>query len=137
MKIGLFAMVFGVFLAAGTAYAGPLPGGTDADMDGVEDAFDNCTDVSNSSQADTDHNGCGNECQCGTGLLAGGNEFLLIGMNFGMAVSPGTGGDCDYNGLVGGTDVLKLGQRFGMAQGPSGITTAQCNPLTCACVPAP
>jgi len=64
MKVRLLALAFGFSLVAGVAYAGPLPGGTDTDGDGVEDAFDNCTSESNAAQTDTDHNGCGNACTC-------------------------------------------------------------------------
>jgi hypothetical protein len=139
MKIRLLGLAFGFFLVAGTAYAGPTPGGADTDGDTVENAFDNCTAVSNSTQTDTDHNGCGNTCTvCNfdtTNALAGGNDFLLIGMNFGMAVPPGTLGDCNGDGLVGGPDFLVFGPQFGMSTGPSGITNAQCNPLTCLCTP--
>jgi hypothetical protein len=39
--------------------AGPL---TDSDGDGVYDVQDNCLDVSNAEQADTDEDDCGNLC---------------------------------------------------------------------------
>lgn len=139
MKIRLLALAFGFFLVAGTAYAGPTPGGADTDGDTVENAFDNCTAASNSTQTDTDHNGCGNVCTvCNfdtNNSLAGGNDFLLIGMNFGMTVPAGTLGDCNGDGTVGGPDFLIFGPQFGMSTGPSGITSAQCNPLTCVCTP--
>ncbi len=38
---------------------------TDSDGDGVWDACDNCPNVWNPSQTDTDANGLGNPCQCG------------------------------------------------------------------------
>jgi hypothetical protein len=137
MKVRLLSLAFGFFLAAGTAYAGPTPGGADTDGDTVENSFDNCTAVSNSNQADTDHNGCGNVCEITCDFngdyIAGGSDFLAIGMNFGMSVTPNTNGDCTGDGLVGGPDVLAMGMEFGMTDGPSGITTAQCDPATCDC----
>jgi len=139
MKIRLLTLAFGFFLVAGTAYAGPAPGGPDADGDTVENAFDNCTAVPNATQTDTDHNGCGNACAVTCNFngdaTAGGADFLLIGMNFGMTVPAGTAGDCNGDGLVGGPDVLAMGMEFGMSNGPSGITNAQCNPTTCLCTP--
>lgn len=139
MKVRLLTLAFGFFLIAGTASAGPAPGGADTDGDTVENAFDNCTAVSNASQTDTDHNGCGNicdvTCDFNGDLLAGGGDFLLIGMNFGMSVTPNTNGDCNGDGVVGGPDLLAMGMEFGMSSGPSGITNAQCDPTSCLCTP--
>jgi hypothetical protein len=142
MKVRLLAVAFGFSLVAGTAYAGPLPGGADTDGDTVENAFDNCTVVPNANQADTDHNGCGDACtkpiQCDmTGDKAVGTpDTLILGMNFGMTGVPvHTLGDCNSDGAVGTPDVLILGMEFGNTVGPSGITTAQCNPATCICTP--
>lgn len=42
----------------------PTPSG-DTDMDGVEDALDDCPLVANASQADADGDGTGDACQCG------------------------------------------------------------------------
>ena len=143
MKVRLLAMGFGFFLVTGTAYAGPTPGGADGDSDGVENAFDNCTLVSNTNQADTDHNGCGNACSppitCDTAgdmnLVVGFGDQAVIGMNFGMGVPAGSNGDCDGNGSVGGSDLAVFGMEFLNMVGPSGITTAQCDPSTCLCTP--
>lgn len=139
MKVRLLGLAFGFFLVAGTAVAGPTPGGADSDSDGVENAFDNCLSVSNTNQTDTDHNGCGNACTvlCNFNgdASAGTPDYILIGMNFGMAVTPNTNGDCNGDGAVGAADILQMGMEFGMSNGPSGITSAQCNPTTCGCTP--
>ena len=141
MKVRLLAVTFGFFLAAGGAYAGPTPGGPDSDGDGVENAFDNCVSTANASQTDTDHNGCGDACTqtitCDwTGdTTVGGPDFLIFGMNFGMTVPVNTQGDCNGDGIVGGPDFLNFGMQFGHTVGPSGITSAQCDPSTCRCTP--
>lgn len=147
MKIRLLALAFGFFVAAGTAHAGPTPGGADTDGDTVENAFDNCTTVSNSDQADTDHNGCGNACtlpiNCDfTGdLIVGAPDRAVVGSNFTLPVPIGTAGDCSGmtpgvpDGTVGAPDLALVGLQFTNRVGPSGITTAQCNPSTCICTP--
>jgi len=149
MKVRLLALTFGFILAAGGAWAGPTPGGADSDSDGVENAFDNCTAASNTSQTDTDHNGCGDTCTrlCNWNVPADGvvgvPDFLVLGMNFGMTgVVPGTLGDCAGapvtnapDGAVGIPDFLQLGMTFGQSNGASGITNAQCTPSTCLCTP--
>src|SRR5262245_58427986 len=143
MKVRLLAMAFGFFLATGTAYAGPTPGGADTDGDTVENAFDNCTTVANANQIDTDHNGCGNACtepiSCDSAgnmdLVVGPPDQAIIGMNFGMVVPAGTLGDCNMDGVTGGGDVAIFGMEFLNTVGPSGITSAQCDPSTCRCTP--
>jgi hypothetical protein len=149
MKLKLLVLMFGIFLAAGTAYAGPVPGGADTDGDTVEDAFDNCTAVSNASQTDTDHDACGDSCSnnilCDINgdTVVGNTDFVQLRMAFGNAVPPGTGGDCAVpnDGIVGNSDFVLLRMTFGNARpsgaGPSGITTAQCNTALCQCTPAP
>jgi hypothetical protein len=148
MKVRLLALTFGFILAAGGAWAGPTPGGPDSDNDTIENSFDNCRDTPNTNQNDTDHNGCGDACSIGsiscdsTGdTTVGLPDFLALGMNFGMNVPQGTGGDCapagppKGDGVVGLPDFLALGPQFGHTAGPSGITNAQCDPSTCRCTP--
>ena len=143
MRIGTLVILLGLHLAAGAAWAGPLPGGADTDGDTVEDAFDNCMAVANSSQGDADHNGCGDACQQDVGCdtngdtAVGSTDFLTLRMNFGQTVAPpGSNGDCgDANGVVGSADFLALRMQFGNMSGPSGITTAQCDPSSCQCTP--
>jgi hypothetical protein len=68
-------------------------------------------------------------------LSVGGPDQIIIGMNFGMTVPVGTSGDCNMDGAVGGADLITLGMEFLNMVGPSGITTAQCDPGTCLCTP--
>jgi hypothetical protein len=131
MKVSLFAMAFGFFLAVGlplSAGAGPLPGGTDTDGDTVEDAFDNCLADSNFNQDDADHDGCGDACDqllcdlTGDGIQ-GGPDFIILSGDFGCNLGPGLcPGDCTGDGITGGPDFINLSTDFGKQNGPSGIT---------------
>ena len=131
-------------LWTGAAAAGPTPGGPDSDSDGVENAFDNCTQTPNPSQTDSDHNGCGDACTQPITCDVNGDktvglpDCLVQFSNFGMSVPTGTLGDCDPpggDGLIGIPDFLAIGREFGHTVGPSGITSAACDPSTCRCTP--
>jgi hypothetical protein len=143
MKVRLLAVAFGFFLATGTAWAGPAPGGADGDGDGVENAFDNCTGVGNASQADTDHNGCGDACQESIQCDTNGDTAVGAGDAAAMAVQLGMTGctpitcsaDCNGDTAVGAPDAAILAVELGNMSGPSGITNAQCDPVTCQCTP--
>jgi hypothetical protein len=146
MRSGQIAGATGALLVllqlAGTAAAGPTLGGTDRDLDGVEDAFDNCVAVVNPGQADFDHNGCGDACtqniRCDINgdTAVGLPDFLIFAPTFNMTVLIGTGGDCGVvDGAVGLEDFLALGSNWGHRVGPSGITNAACDPSRCQCTP--
>jgi hypothetical protein len=149
MTLKLMAATFGMLLAAGTAYAGPLPGGADTDGDTVENAFDNCTNTANAPQTDTDHDGCGDscsqniDCDINGDTSVGAGDFATLRMQFNNMVPPGTLGDCasPLDGVVGANDFALLRMTFNNSRpagaGPSGITTAQCNTALCTCTPAP
>jgi hypothetical protein len=141
MKIKLLALTFGIFLAAGTAYAGPTPGGVDTDGDTVEDAFDNCVARANPTQVDTDHDGCGQFCDFdwnNNGVTQLG-EVNLAASQFGTTCTPVGTCVCDFNqnGVCQLGEVNTISSSFGTKPGPSGITTAQCNTARCDCTPAP
>jgi hypothetical protein len=131
----------GFSVVGGVGYGGPTPGGADTDNDGVEDAFDNCTLVANADQADTDHNGCGNACTeaitCdGDGdTTVSGTDYTLMLAQFEQPAPSVNSMDCDGDTVVSGTDYTVLLSEFENATGPSGITTAQCQPTTCQCTP--
>jgi hypothetical protein len=140
-------LVIGLPLAA---MAGPAPGGADTDSDGVEDAFDNCTTVSNANQADADHDGCGDACpgfdlpedldNSGTVGLGDYNQLAAVwGGTADVSGCPGTPGipeDLDCSGTVGLGDYNALSAVWGATDnggvpGPSGITNSMRNYGTC------
>jgi Thrombospondin type 3 repeat len=134
MKVSLMSLTFGFFLVVGlplASWAGPLPGGADTDGDTVEDAFDNCTAIPNASQADKDHDGCGNACDCdvtGDGVV-GVPDYVQVVNNFGtMAGGPA---DCSGDTAVGVPDYVTVVNGFGNPPGPSGITNPSKNTLLC------
>ena len=142
MRICLIALALGAFLVASPAYAGPVPGGPDNDGDTVEDAFDNCTNVANAAQTDTDHDACGDACTTDIVCDVNGDtqvtlpDFNTLRMNYGNTVPSGTLGDCSpVDGQVLLSDFNRLRMNFGNAVGPSGITTSQCKPAGCRCTP--
>ncbi len=139
MKVRLIALACGILLAVGlplAASAGPTPGGPDTDGDTVEDAFDNCTALANAGQEDIDHNGCGDVCDQGP-IVADANgdtivgipDFSLLADQFGST----TGGSADFtdDGIVGIPDFSILADQFGNFVGPSGITNALRDFVTC------
>jgi hypothetical protein len=129
MKVSLIALTLGFFLAAGlalTATAGPTPGGPDGDGDTVEDAFDNCTAVSNAGQEDADHDGCGDvcdsnlQCDCDADGVVGGSDFIILSNQWGLTGTLSC--DCDGDLIVGGSDFIIMSNEWGLVTGPSGIT---------------
>ncbi len=79
MRITIFATAITCLLWGTVAFA------ADFDGDGVEDAFDNCSEAANPAQDDTDGDDCGNLCDA----------------------------DYDNSGVVGHPDVFEFGQAFG------------------------
>ncbi|MHC4218650.1 MAG: NHL repeat-containing protein [Planctomycetota bacterium] len=104
----------------------------DADEDLVKNAFDNCIDVSNPDQADTNHDGCGDACtESLTCDLTGDGkqtapDFNVLSIDFGCTAGVGNcPGDCTGDGKTGAPDFVGLSLEFGKsipAPGPSGIT---------------
>jgi hypothetical protein len=63
MKRTLLATTLVLLLWGTPALAGPAPcGATDTDGDTVPDCADNCSEVANAAQDDTDGDDCGNLC---------------------------------------------------------------------------
>lgn len=133
MRIRWMALVAGFGLVVGlplAATAGPTPGGADSDGDGVENAFDNCSSVSNIAQKDIDHDGCGDLCdgdfnQDGAG---GVPDFAIFKASYGkISGQPGYDARADMNcdGAVGVPDYgIFKPFCFGKTPGPSGIPTS-------------
>lgn len=96
----------------------------DADSDGVDDASDNCLDIPNAAQLDTDGDLIGNLCdgdfdQDGFVSIADFNAFLPA---FQSTQDPGNGTDMDGDGAVGISDFnVFLPQFQAGVPGPSGL----------------
>jgi hypothetical protein len=138
MKLKLMTLAFGFCLVVGlplAAMAGPTPGGTDTDGDGVEDSFDNCTARVNPGQGDTDHDGCGDFCDFdfnNDGLIKGG-EVAKAASQAGVCPAPPASCDCDFNhdGVCKGGEVALISTFAGFKPGPSGLpwrNLALCGP---------
>lgn len=149
MKERLLSLVLGLLLIVGlplAVMAGPAPGGPDTDNDGVEDAFDNCTTISNAGQEDSDHDACGDACPPGAGdlvadftgdTIVGGPDYLILGSNWGSTAGTQPTGDATGDTIIGGPDYLVLGANWGATytsyacNGPSGITNSSRETATC------
>jgi hypothetical protein len=93
----------------------------DGDGDGVPDAGDNCTQVANTNQRDTNDDGYGNLCDAdfnGNGIVDPG-DFSLLKSCFGRTDCPDQ--DLNGNGVVDPSDFSRLKQMFGQPPGPSGL----------------
>jgi hypothetical protein len=95
----------------------------DSDGDGVPDDADNCTEVANADQRDTNGDGFGNICDADLddNCLVAGNDWLImrdaLGMNDPHA-------DLNGDGIVARQDVLILFTSRFQPPGPSGIPNA-------------
>ena len=139
MKVKLMALLAGFCLVVGlplAAMAGPTPGGADGDGDGVENAFDNCSSLSNAAQKDVDHDGCGDLCdgdfnQDGTTAIGDYGTFLsAFGKTTGQ-VGYSAAADMNCDGSVAIGDYGTFLSEFGGPPGPSGITNAGRDPIAC------
>lgn len=104
----------------------------DVDADGVINEEDNCVNVSNERQMDTDGDGYGNMCDCDFNQSGAcdGSDYLLLGSAFNKVE-----GHEDYNsnvdmnssGAIDGSDFLMFGSMFNKNPGPSGLSCAWTN----------
>ena len=131
---------FGLYLSSQqSSRFGPLTvvdaTGVDGDGDGVADANDNCLDVANPDQADSDGDQIGNQCDAD---IAEPNDCLVNFADLGVLkdafFSQPTSGnwnpDADFNGdsLVNFSDLGIMKTLFFGAPGPSGL------PHGCGCL---
>lgn len=96
-------------------------GAPDTDQDGVVDPEDNCTNVSNADQRDTNGDGFGNLCDPD---LNNDNVINAADLALLRSVFFDTGDlDADFNGdgVVNSTDLSFMKARFFGAPGPSGV----------------
>ncbi len=96
----------------------------DSDGDGVMDSSDNCVDVQNGGQLDTDADNFGNACDCDfdQSLTCNIDDFNLFLPDFQTTVDSGVGTDMDASSSVGIDDFnLFLPGFVAGAPGPSGL----------------
>jgi hypothetical protein len=121
LRCALLALLFASGLAV-PALAG------DRDNDGVSNKIDNCLDVANLNQIDSDGDGCGNACDADydqSGMVdAADFEFFrsVMGRKAGDAnFDPSA--DHDDDGQIGGTDFFFFRERMNREPGPSLIAS--------------
>jgi hypothetical protein len=92
----------------------------DSDGDGVADNRDNCTQVFNPDQRDTDGDGFGNICDADldNNCLVAGNDWLILKSRFG---THDPDADFDGNGVVGRSDAVIFFHDKALPPGPSGV----------------
>ena len=116
----LLATTLALLLWGTPALAGPPP---DSDGDTISDGDDNCSDVANTSQDDTDGDDCGNLCDAdydNTGLV-GFIDFSAFSGAYGTNDL-----EMDHtepvSGPVGFLDFSFFSGAYGSVPGPSGTT---------------
>jgi len=120
----------GIDLAdAGCASAADPLEEPDLDADLVADGRDNCQDILNANQRDTNADGYGNACDADAsndGVVGGPDFSMMFGAFGSQEGSPGYDPDLDFggDGAVGGPDFFVMMSHSGMAPGPSGLTCA-------------
>ena len=93
----------------------------DLDFDGILDSRDNCTDVPNPSQCDTNGDGYGNRCDADLdddGLVTKADRSLLTAA---LGATGERDEDLDCNGIVDTRDHQILRDDLGTEPGPSGL----------------
>ncbi|NND60136.1 MAG: family 16 glycosylhydrolase [Gammaproteobacteria bacterium] len=92
----------------------------DADEDGVGAAVDNCQDVANSSQVDSDNDGFGNRCDGDLNNDCAVN-FADLSLFKNVMFSADATADLDSDGAVNFADLVILKSLFFAAPGPSAL----------------
>jgi hypothetical protein len=96
----------------------------DSDGDGIADSSDNCIDVQNGGQLDTDGDDYGNACDCDfdQSLTCSIDDFNVYLPDFASATDSGVGTDMDGSGAVGIADFNLFLPGFAAGEpGPSGL----------------
>lgn len=94
----------------------------DADGDGVDDALDNCTQVANADQRDTNGDGYGNLCDADldNNGMVNTRDLALFKTAFGQT-GANLDADLNGNGSVNTQDLAIFKGLFGKPPGPSGL----------------
>jgi hypothetical protein len=87
----------------------------DSDLDGIPDGLDNCVQVPNADQKDTNYDGVGDACCCvgkrgnvnGLGSIDATDLSSLVSFLTGGSFTPGCPNAANVNGL-GGVDATDL-----------------------------
>jgi hypothetical protein len=121
----MFAAAMAAGLFAQQAFSGSAPG--DPDGDGIDTAFDNCSETANPDQRDTDCDRYGNACDADLNNSGGPVNFAdlaLFRASFGAPVHVGLpSGNADLNGSGGSVNFADLAlfrALFGRPPGPTG-----------------
>jgi hypothetical protein len=96
----------------------------DQDGDGIADASDNCTAVSNAGQSDVDGDQFGDACDCDFSQngVCNVDDFTLFLPDFASGVDSGIGSDMNGSGVVNIDDFMAFLAGFAAgAPGPSGL----------------
>jgi hypothetical protein len=96
----------------------------DADGDLIADSHDNCLEVSNPRQEDTDSDNYGNACDCDFDQSSFCNiaDFSIFREDFITTADRGVGTDMDGNGAVNVADFSLFRDGFARGEpGPSGV----------------
>jgi hypothetical protein len=114
----------------------PAPPAPDADGDGVDDALDNCTLLSNTDQQDIDVDGCGDVCDGdfdNSGVVEGSDFSLFKAAYLTESGHPGYDplADMDGNGMVDGVDFAYFKAGYAGPPGPSGLPPELKTPVAC------
>jgi len=114
----------------GVGVTAPAPSAyVDQDQDGAADDADNCINVPNADQRDTDNDGFGNACDpdYDNNGAVGASDILALGRAFGAKASDPAPNrydpdlDKDGDGVIGTPEVLLAGPCFSKLPGQSGL----------------
>jgi len=122
---GSGAQVAGIVPFAMTSATVTPGNGPDTDADGIPDVTDNCTELANATQCDSDGDGYGNRCD-GDLNNDGATDALDTTLHRQQLGQPSTGptynaADLNCNGAVNAQDTTLYRQRLGLPPGPSGL----------------
>ena len=109
------------FLGLGEVASGPITSMLEADGDELAAIEDNCIEIANVDQTDTDGDGYGNACDPdfnGNGIVDPA-DFSLLKARFGQTGFPDQ--DMNGNGIIDPFDFSRLKSMFGQPPGPSGV----------------